>query len=600
MNDLNQQPSQPIDHNPTQPPDQQPDVGLATPSEQHPQSGVLPSITRTPFNDSFGGKKVSPEGAIVLLILDGWGIGPDYPGNAIKLAQTPTMDKLWITYPHTQLTASGQAVGLPEGVDGNSETGHMNMGAGSIIFQDLPRINAAIADGSFYVNRAFTSAIEHVKQNNSTLHLMGLIGSGFVHSNMEHLFALLNLAKNNGIERVLIHGFTDGRDSPPTAGTNYIRRVMDHCQQVGVGEIASLMGRYYAMDRDKKWDRIEKAYNSLLMGAGMCTQDPIASLQEQYQKGVTDEYIEPINVCHPDGAPKIIQDNDAVIFYNFRVDRPRELTRAFVMPDFERGYTNEDYDPYHEKYHKTSIQEDEFVQTFQRQKILSNLYFVTMTAYEKYLPVDVAFPKIRIKENVGTVLSMQGLRQLRLTETEKERMVTYYMNGQDQDANPGEDWVIFPSKGVKSYADAPEMTAQEITEYLVKQLEEQFYDVYIVNICNGDMVGHTGNLEAGIKACEMVDRSVNSIVQAALVKNATVLITADHGNVEEMINMETGEPDTEHSTFPVPFIVVNKKYQGNARMLPTGILADIIPTILHLLGAPKPEGMSGRNLFLME
>lgn len=557
-------------------------------------------ITRHAFNDSIQRQPSKAGGPVVLLILDGWGIGPEYPGNAIKLANTSTMDQLWISYPHTQLVASGQAVGLPEGVDGNSETGHMNIGAGSIIFQDLPRINAAIADGTFAHNQAIQNAINHAKTNNSTLHLFGLVGGGFVHSNVEHLYALLRVAKAAELQKVMIHAFTDGRDSPPTAGTNYIRRLLDECQSIGVGILASIMGRFYAMDRDKKWDRIEKAYDSLTLGSGRCTKDPVGALQQQYQEGITDEYIEPVNVCEEDGTPRVVQDNDAVIFFNYRVDRPRELTRAFVMQDFEQGFADEDYDPHYEKYHKTSIQEQQFVNTFTRKKVIKNLYFTTMTSYERNLPVDVGFPKLQIKENVGRVLAMHGLRQLRITETEKERMVTYYMNGQSQDGNPGEDWVIFPSKGARSYAEVPEMSALEITEYLVESIGKNEYDVIISNICNGDMVGHTGNLEAGIKACEVVDQMVKRIVDAVLTKNGTVLITADHGNVEEMINLETGEPDTEHSTFPVPFIIVNNDYRGKARMLPSGILADIVPTILHILKEQKPDGMTGRNLFVME
>lgn len=561
---------------------------------------MQPKITRHSFNESVSHRPTKADGPVMLLILDGWGIGPDYPGNAIKLANTPTMDGLWISYPHTQLSASGQAVGLPEGVDGNSETGHMNIGAGSIIFQDLPRINAAIADGTFAHNQAIVNAMNHAKNNNTTLHLMGLLGGGFVHSSVEHLYALLRVAKAMGVPKVLIHAFTDGRDSPPTAGTNYVRRLLDECNNIGIGTLASIMGRFYAMDRDKKWDRIEKAYDSLTMGSGRCTKDPIAAMQEQYQQGITDEYIEPVNVCEEDGTPRTINDNDAVIFYNYRVDRPRELTRAFVMQDFERGYADEDYDPHYEKYHKTSIQEQEFTKTFNRKKVVKNLYFTTMTTYESGLPVDVAYTKLQIKDNVGRVLSSNGLRQLRLTETEKERMVTYYMDGQSQDGNPGEDWVIFPSKGARSYADVPEMDAVEITDFLVESLNKKEYDAVICNIANGDMVGHTGNLQAGIKACEIVDQMVKRIVDCILVNNGTLLITADHGNVEEMINMETGEPDTEHSTFPVPFIIVNKSFQNKPKMLPTGILADLVPTMLHILKLDKPEGMTGWNLLVMD
>ncbi len=570
---------------------------------QADQSQIQPKIARHPALAA-GMNTPLPEGyqkvPTVLLILDGWGVGPDYPGNAVRLAKTPNMDRLLISYPHTQLEASGEAVGLPKGVEGNSETGHMNIGSGSIIFQDLPRINAAIADGSFATNQAILNTFDHVKKNQSALHLMGLVGSGFVHSSVEHLYALLSLAKEHDLKRVYVHVFTDGRDSPPTSGINYVKRLKDKMSQIGVGEIASVMGRFYAMDRDKKWDRIQKAYDALTLGQDRCAPDPVKVMEEQYAQGITDEYIEPTNICDHEGKPRTIKDGDGVIFFNFRVDRPRELTRAFVLPDFEAGYAGEDYDPYYEKYHHTSIQKAEFVPTFKREKVLKNLYFTTMTEYEKNLPVDVVFPKLRIRENIGKALSKYGLRQLRLTETEKERMVTYYMNGQTNDGHPGEDWVIFPSKGARSYAQVPEMDAVEITDYLVEQLEHQAYDVIICNICNGDMVGHTGDLKAGIKACEVVDKMVGRIEQVVLAKGGRLLITADHGNVEEMIDMKTGEPDTKHSTFPVPFIIVDKKYQGKPKVLPTGILADIIPTMLHLMGLPKPEGMTGRNLFILD
>ncbi len=562
---------------------------------------LQPKITRYPFTlSSRSHKPQMASGPTVFLILDGWGIGPDYPGNAIKLAKTPNMDRLWISYPHTQLGASGESVGLPKGVDGNSETGHMNIGAGSLIFQDLPRINAAIADGSFATNQAILNTFAHVKKNHAALHLMGLVSSGFVHSSIEHLYALLRLAKEHDLSKVYVHAFTDGRDSPPTAGASYVRRLMDQMQKIGVGEIASVMGRFYAMDRDKKWDRIEKAYNALTIANNRCAADPIKVIEAEYAQDVTDEYITPTNICDHQGQPRTINDGDGVIFFNFRVDRPRELTRAFVMPNFEAGYAGEDYDPYYEKYHKTSIQQAEFVKTFKRQKVLRNLYFTTMTTYEKNLPVDVIFPKLKIRENIGHVLSQYGLRQLRLTETEKERMVTYYMNGQNEDGNPGEDWVIFPSKGARSYAEVPEMDANEISDYLVNQLEHDIYDVTICNICNGDMVGHTGDLQAGIKACGIVDQAVGKIEKAVLAKGGRLLISADHGNVEEMIDMKTGEPDTKHSTFPVPFIIVDKRYQGKNRMLPTGILADIMPTMLHLMGLPKPEMMTGHNLFILD
>ena len=561
-----------------------------------PTTDLRPIITKSDVpitaQRSYNGPK-----PVVLLILDGWGIGPNNAGNAINAAKTPNLDRYWMSYPHTQLEASGQAVGLPQGEDGNTETGHLNIGAGHIVYQDLPRINMAIADGGFANNEAFLAAIQHAQDHNSTLHLMGLIGAGGVHSNIEHLYALLNLCAQHQVGRVLIHGFTDGRDSPPTSGINYVQELINRCQQLGVGELASLQGRYFAMDRDRRWERIEKAYDALTIGEGKnCILDPIAALKEQYDQGITDEFIEPITICNQDGSHRVINDNDAVIFFNYRIDRPRELTRAFVLPDFEQGMTNVAFDPYSERYEKTNIQKQGTVRTFQRKKILTNLYFVTMTMYEDNIPAHAAFPPQRIQEPLGKVFADNGLRQLRMTETEKERFVTYYMNGQKEDIFPGEERVIIPSKGVKSYDQSPEMSAREIADEMVRRIESKLYDVCIANICNGDMVGHTGNFDAAVRACEIVDEVVGKIVETVLLQGGLVFITADHGNVEEMMNNSTGEIDTEHSTYPVPFYIIGKQFAGHNTMLPSGILADIAPTILTLMGVPKPQQMTGRAL----
>lgn len=563
-----------------------------------PERSTVPIFSSLPFNDSTPRASYKGPKPVALLILDGWGIGPDNAGNAIAKANTPNMDKYWISFPHTQLTASGEAVGLPRGEDGNTETGHLNIGAGHIVYQDLPRINTSIANGSFYQNEALLNAINHAKKNNSTLHLMGLIGAGGVHSNIEHLYALLNLCKQQELKSVMIHGFTDGRDSPPTSGINYVQQIMDNCEILGVGEIATLMGRYFAMDRDKRWERIEKSYDALTIGnEKACTTDPIAAMKAQYDKGIIDEFIEPINICDEDGTHRVIKSNDAVIFFNYRIDRPRELTRAFMMSDFETGIKHEAFDPYSEKYNKTNIQKDiKNIETFDRKVKLENLYFTTMTKYEEGLPTDVAFPPQNIKNPLCKVISENGLRQLRTTETEKERFVTYYMNGQAETLYPGEDRVIIPSKGVKSYDQAPEMSAYEITEEMIKRIEKNDYDVIIANICNGDMVGHTGNFEASVKACEIVDEVVGKIVSHIMAKEGVVLITADHGNVEELINNDTGEVDTEHSAYPVPLMIIGKQYMGQSTMLPTGILADVAPTILKILGISKPSSMTGRAL----
>lgn len=573
-------------------------TATATPKATQPTETKLQLIkSGKPFSETYPRKEYKGPKPTVLLILDGWGIGPSNAGNAISRAKTPNMDKFWASCPHTQLEASGQAVGLPQGEDGNTETGHLNIGAGHIVYQDLPRINMSIADGSFDNNQAFLNAINHVKKHNSALHLMGLIGAGGVHSNIEHLYALLHFCKQHELQTVYIHGFTDGRDSPPTSGINYVRQIMERCDSLGVGKIATLMGRYYAMDRDKKWDRIEKAYNALTISvADQCVTDAVGALQEQYDKGTTDEFIEPIVICEPDGTKRVIQDNDAAIFFNYRIDRPRELTRAFVMPDFERGIDDLGFDPYTEKYEKTNIQKKEVIETFERKKKIANLYFVTMTRYEENLPTDVAFPPQNIKMPLGKVFATKGLRQLRITETEKERFVTYYMNGQEEIIFPGEERIIVPSKGVKSYDETPEMSSREIAVAMIEEIRKKNYDVIVANLCNGDMVGHTGNLEATIQACEILDEVVGTIVNEVLLHDGVVLITADHGNAEELINNETGQVDTEHSIYPVPLIVISKELLGKSTMLPSGILADVAPTMLHLMGIDKPDSMTGRAL----
>lgn len=566
------------------------------PDHVPPPTDIKPILSSQPFNATFTRGQYRGPRPVALFILDGWGIGPNNAGNAIARAKTPNMDRYWMSFPHTQIAASGQAVGLPAGEDGNTETGHLNIGAGHIVYQDLPRINMAIADGSFYNNEAFLNAVAHAKRHNSTLHLMGLIGAGGVHSNIEHLYALLNLCKQNQVERVFIHGFTDGRDSPPTSGINYVQQIIDRCKDLGVGELASLMGRYYAMDRDLRWERIEKAYNALVLGDQECTTDPIAGIKKQYEQGTTDEFIEPINICNPDGSKRVISDSDAVIFFNYRIDRPRELSRAFVMPNFEAGIEDLGFDPYTEKYEKTNIQEKEHITTFKRQKVLQNLYFVTMTRYEETLPAVVAFPPQNIKNPLCKVIADNGLKQLRITETEKERFVTYYMNGQQDVMYAGEDRVIVPSKGVKSYDEAPEMSTPEIGKEMLERIRSKSYDVIIANLCNGDMVGHTGNLEATIRACEILDGVLGAIIDEIYNQGGVVLITADHGNAEELINNTTGEVDTEHSIYPVPLLIIGKEFANQPVMLPTGILADIAPTMLKILGISKPDAMTGRAL----
>jgi len=559
---------------------------------------IVPITSSSPFTETFPHRNYTGPKPAVLLVLDGWGIGPNNAGNAIARAHTPNMNKFWLSFPHTQLAASGDAVGLPHGEDGNTETGHLNIGAGSIVYQDLPRINMAIADGSFNLTPAFLAACNHVKAHGSALHLMGLIGSGGVHSNIEHLYALLNLCKQQGVTQVYIHGFTDGRDSPPTAGITYIQQLRDRCKEAGVGQLATLMGRYYAMDRDKRWERIEKAYDALTVGSGAeaCVADPLAAIQHQYDQGITDEFIEPISICDEQGQIHTINDNDAVIFFNYRIDRPRELTKAFVNPTFEQGIQSEGFDPYSIKYEKSHLKKAVGGNTFKRKKVIQNVYFVTMTQYEEGLAVDVAFPLQNVRNPIGKVFADFGLRQLRIAESEKERFVTYYMNGQQEIIYPGENRVILPSKGAKSYDETPEMSAREIGFELRQHLATKEYDVVICNFANADMVAHTGNLEATIKACEILDEVVGQVVTDVFNQGGVVFITADHGNAEELINNSTGEMDTEHSIYPVPLIIIGKQFMNKPSMLPTGILADIAPTMLKVMGLTEPETMTGRAL----
>ena len=535
---------------------------------------------------------------VILIILDGWGLAPLGPGNAVTLAKTPILSGLWPAYPHTQLSASGEAVGLPLGEKGNSETGHLNLGAGRVVYQDLPRINMAVADGGFFKIPAFLNAINHARKLNSNLHLMGLVGQGGVHSSMEHLFALLRLCQEQNFSRVYLHLFTDGRDSPPTSASTFITQIEGKIQELKFGAIATIMGRYYAMDRDNHWERTQKAYEAIVKGVGKKTATPTEAVQNSYKENKTDEFMEPVVIVGKDGNPIAkIADNDAIIFFNFRIDRPRQLTKAFVIIDFEKLIGQKvAFDPYAEKYYKKTSPEQIIEKTFPRGPAPKNLFFVTMTEYEKGLPVQVAFSPITVNLPLGRVLAEKNLRQLRLTETEKERFVTYYFNGQREDPFLGEDRIIVPSPRIATYDQKPEMSALEITQLLLGRLEENLYDFILVNFANPDMVGHTGVLQAGITACEIVDQCLGKIVRTVMSVGGTVVITADHGNVEEMINLKNNEVDTEHSTNPVPFVVINKELIGKSRILTRGVLADVAPTILALLDIPKPNEMSGRNL----
>lgn len=536
---------------------------------------------------------------VVLAVLDGWGVAPDSDGNAITRANTPNFDRFWASYPHTQLGASGQSVGLPRGEVGNTETGHLNLGAGRIVYQDLVRINMSIADGSFFQNEILLNAIDHAKTHNSKLHLMGLVGAGGVHSNIEHLFALIQLASRKDFKDVYIHVFTDGRDSPPQAAAIYIRQLEDVLKKEGVGKIASVMGRYWAMDRDQRWDRTAKAYFALTRGDGIRVKSAIQAVEDSYKENKTDEFIQPSLVTGETDSPiALIEENDSVIFFNFRIDRPRQLSRAFVLDNLE--ITNQDwgFDPYAVKYEKKHEPVAELPPVvIHRGEKLKNLYFVMMTEYGKYLATGgahAAFPPEKVTLPLGHILSMNNIKQLRIAESEKERFVTYYFNGQLEKPFSLEDRLIVPSPDVETYDLKPSMAAHEITDALIQRVSDEDYRFVLVNYANADMVGHTGNFEAAIKAVETVDECIGRLKDFVEGYGGILLITADHGNAEIMKQGEN--VDTEHSASLVPFIAISDKFLSNPTTLQSGILADVAPTVLKLLGMESPQQMTGRNL----
>lgn len=536
---------------------------------------------------------------VVLVVLDGWGIASPGPGNAITQARLPLFNQLWSAYPHTQLQAFGEAVGLPHGEDGNTEVGHVNLGAGEIVYADLPRINAAIADGSFFQNQALMAAIQHVKKNKSQLHLLGLVGSGGVHANNEHLYALIKLSALAKVTSLNLHLITDGRDSPPTTANTYLATIENHLKQAGVGRIASIMGRYYGMDRDFRWERTEAAFRCLTEGLGEKAASASAAVSQAYQAKLTDEFIKPTNIVDSKNQPLgLISDNDAVIFYNFRVDRPRQLTKALVLPDFESSANRPAYDPLADKYLHTHLPQKQPIAAapFKRKKVLNNLLMVTMTEYQKELPVKVVMTPLSVEFPLSRIIAEEGLRQLKMAETEKERFVTFYFNGLREQPFVGEDWLIVPSPKVATYDQKPEMSTPELTAYLLEKLEARLYQFVLINVAAPDMVGHTGNIAAAVKACEAAEAFLARVIPAVKALKGTTVITADHGNTEEMINLTSGEIDTEHSDNPVPFIVVNDELAARVKELPSGILADVAPTILKLLNLPQPQAMTGKAL----
>lgn len=536
---------------------------------------------------------------VVLAILDGWGIAPDSPGNAISKASTLNMDRFWAAYPHTQLEAAGEGVGLPRGEDGNTETGHLNLGAGRIVYQDLQRINMAIADGSFFKNKVLLDSISHAKKNNSKLHLMGLIGAGGVHSNIEHLFALVRLCGQQKFEKVYIHLFTDGRDSPPTAAKDYIKRLRTVLANEKIGEIASVMGRYWAMDRDQRWDRTAKAYVALTKGIGNLVKTPEEVIEASYQEAKTDEFIDPSLIMGGNSKPvALIEGNDSVVFFNFRIDRPRQLSYAFVMDDLSKARVSYEADRI-SLTSKDDLKKPVSSDPFDRGKKIPNLFFVTLTEYSKSLSSEgasVAYPPEVVDIPLSGAIANIGLKQLKITESEKERFVTFYLNGLREKPFVLEDKIIIPSAKVPTYDQKPEMEARKITETLLARMGSSAYNFVVVNYPNADMVAHTGNIGATVKAVEVVDEAIGKLANFVLAYQGVLVITADHGNAEEMINLHTGDIDTEHSRNKVPFIAIANELLSKNLTLSSGILGDVAPTILPLIGVQTPSQMTGRNL----
>lgn len=505
------------------------------------------------------------KGPVALIILDGFGLRDEYKGNAVQQAKKPNYDQLWNDYPHTTLIASGKAVGLPEGQMGNSEVGHLNIGAGRIVYQSLTRINKSIAEADFYKNEALLRTIVHAKENNSALHLMGLLSDGGVHSHYEHLFALLQLAKQNGIEKVFVHGFLDGRDVNPQSALQYIEKTEEKMDEIGVGKFASISGRYYAMDRDKRWDRIEKVYRALVDGRAFSAVTPSAGVMAAYGRDIHDEFIEPFVIEELGEPVATIEENDAIVFFNFRPDRSIQLSRVFTDFGFNEFDTGD--------------------------KNFDNLKFTSFTHYSDEVVADVVFSKQDLEDTLGEVLSEHKMRQLRIAETEKYPHVTFFFNGGQEAKFEGEERILIPSPKVATYDLKPEMSAYEVTEALIEEIRADRFDAIILNLANPDMVGHSGMLEPTIKAIETVDECLGKIVHELLAKNGKAIITADHGNADEVMTLE-GAPMTAHTTNPVPVIVTEK----NVVLNEGGILADLAPTMLKLLELEQPERMTGKSL----
>ena len=501
---------------------------------------------------------------VMLMILDGFGIAPKSDGNAVEAAKKPNFEGFIAKYPHTELQASGLFVGLPDGQMGNSEVGHLNIGSGRVIYQELTRITKEIKEGGFFINEALLTAINNAKNNNKALHLMGLLSNGGVHSHIDHIKGLLDLAKKSGLTEVYLHGFMDGRDVPPSSGKDFVVEIEDYMKKIGVGKIATLSGRYYAMDRDNRWERVELAYNAMVLGNGEKANSAVEAMENSYHDNKTDEFVLPV-VVDENGR---IKDGDSVIFFNFRPDRARELTRAIN----DKTFTG-----------------------FERETL--GLTFVTMTQYDKTLEgVEVAYRPETISNTLGEFVSNQGKNQLRIAETEKYAHVTFFFNGGVEKEYPGEDRALILSPKVATYDLKPEMSAYEVTEELLNRLDQDKYDMVILNFANPDMVGHTGIMSAAVKAIEVVDECLGKIANKILEKNGDLFITADHGNAEVMIDFSTGNPFTAHTTDPVPFVWVSNNSEGKG--LKDGKLADIAPTMLERMGLEAPTEMTGKSLIV--
>lgn len=505
---------------------------------------------------------------VALIILDGFALRDERHGNAVAQANKPNFDRLWSTYPHTTLQASGEAVGLPDGQMGNSEVGHLNIGAGRIVYQDFTRINKAIRSGEFFKHKVLLEAVRHVQERGTALHLMGLVSDGGVHSHNDHLYALLELAKREQLDKVYVHAFLDGRDVPPDSAIGYIEELLTKMKELGVGQLVTVQGRYYAMDRDRRWDRTQKAYRAMVYAEGKRSQDPVKAIRQSYAAGVFDEFVEPVVLVDVNGEPMgKIRSGDAVICFNFRPDRAIQLSQALAnrsFTEFERG--------------------DEHPQ---------DLCYICLTHYSETVEGKVAFGPVDLNNTLGEVLTQKGLKQLRIAETEKYPHVTFFFSGGREEAFEGEKRVLIPSPKVATYDLKPEMSAYEVTEAVVAEIEQGGHDVIILNFANPDMVGHSGKLEPTIKAVEAVDQCLGQVVEAVLKQGGVALITADHGNADMVID-ENGHPHTAHTTNPVPFIVTKEGIQ----LREGGILADIAPTILDLLNIEQPPEMTGKTLFV--